>query len=190
MSPRDHEPSRLQWLQFFAIMTGFLFSLVLARRAWGFTSPYYGWIVMSTVLALSAFGRKLFLLKLPPSLEPIQPWERRGTIYRQTGVVAFGVILRRTPLRNLHPLVYLQHQREEMAMVLAQVKGAEAVHFWAGLALMPWLGFAVYYHQWTALVVLAAIQLLLNLYPMLHLRWVRCRMEILFNRKAAKPTRC
>lgn len=179
----------LKWLQFFAIMTGFLISLVLALRVLPFASPYYGWIVMSSVLALGAFGRKLFLLKLPPPLEPIQAWERRGSFYRHTGVAAFGVILRRTPLRNLQPLVYLQHQPGEMAVVLAQVKGAEAVHFWAGLALMPWIGIAVFHNEWVAFVVLAAIQLLLNIYPMLHLRWVRCRMETMFDRMASKRTR-
>jgi hypothetical protein len=189
MNTTDRGPSWLKWLQFFAIMTGFLISLVLARRVLAFASPYYGWMVMSAVLALGAFGRKLFLLRLPPSLELIQAWERRGSFYRQTGVVAFGVILRRTPLRHLQPLVYLQHQSGEMALVLAQVKGAEAVHFWAGLALMPWIGFAVFHNEWVAFVLLAAIQLVLNLYPMLHLRWVRCRMETLFDRMASKRTR-
>lgn len=165
-------------------MTAFAISLTMARGAWAMTSPCYGLLVTSSVLGLAAFGRKLFLLKLPFGSRALHDWEKRGIIYRNTGVVRFGVILRRTPLRYLQPLVYLHRQPGEMAAVLAQIEGAEAAHFWAALVLMPYVVFAGIQHRWGVVLGLMALQLVGNLYPLCHLRWVRCRLDAVLSKKA------
>jgi hypothetical protein len=175
--------SWFKWLQFFAAMAAFAFSLIMARGAWAITSPYYGLIVMSAVLGVGTFGRQLFQLKMPFGLRALHAWEKHGLVYRNTGVIRFGVILRRTPLRYLQPLVYFHGQPGEMAAVLAQAEGAEATHFWAALALTPYVVFAGMRHQWGAVLGLMILQLLMNLYPLCHLRWVRHRLDMVQSKK-------
>jgi hypothetical protein len=176
--------SWLQWLQFFAAMAAFALSLTMARHAWDVTSPGYGLLVMSAVFGFGAFGRKLFLLKMPFGWRALHAWERRGVVYRRTGVVRFGVMLRRTPLRYLQPLVYLHLRPGEMAAVLAQVEGAEAVHFWAALVLMPYVLLAAIHSRWGVVLGLLVLQLVANLYPLCHLRWVRHRLAMVFSKKS------
>ena len=154
------------------------------------TSPYYGLLVMSAVLGVSAFGRELFLLKMPFGLRALQAWERRGVVYLNMGVIGFGVILRRTPLRYLQPLVYLRRQPGEMAAVLNQIEGAEAVHFWAALVLTPYMVFAGIQCRWRVVLGLMVIQLLVNLYPLCHLRWVRCRLGMVLSKKEPSRAKC
>lgn len=175
--------SWLKWFQFFAAMAAFGISLTMARGAWDMTSPCYGLLVMSAVLGMGAFGRKLFLLKMPFGLRALYAWEQRGVVYRNMGVIGFGVILRRTPLRYLQPLVYLYRQPGEMAAVLAQVKGAEAVHFWAALVLMPYVVFAGIHYRWGVVLGLMVLQLVGNFYPLCHLRWVRYRLDMVLSKK-------
>ncbi len=168
-------------------MAAFAFSLTMARRAWDVTSPCYGLLVMSFVFGVATFGRKLFLVKMPFGLRALHDWEKRGEVYRKTGVIGFGVILRRTPLRYLQPLVYLRRRPGEIAAVLAQIEGAEAAHFWGALVLMPYVVLAGIQHRWGVVLGLMVLQLVLNLYPLCHLGWVRCRLDAVLSKK--EPSR-
>jgi hypothetical protein len=154
------------------------------------TSPSYGLLVTASVFGVAAFGRKLFLLKMPFGLRVLHDWEKRGVIYRNTGVVGFGVILRRTPLRYLQPLVYLHRQPGEMAAVLAQIEGAEAAHFWGALVLMPYVVYAGIQRRWGVVLGLIVIQLVANLYPLCHLRWVRYRLNKVLSKKEPGQAKC
>jgi len=87
-------------------------------------------------------------------------------------------------LRYLQPLVYLHRRPGEMAAVLAQVEGAEAVHFWAALVLMPYVLLAAIHSRWGVVLGLLVLQLVANLYPLCHLRWVRHRLAMVFSKKS------
>ena len=152
-------------------------SLGLFGRVIGFTSPWFALLAMFCFLGLVAAARNLFVLSMPPALRPLRAWEMHGDLYRSLGVPAFGVVLRRTPLRYLQPLVYLNHDPGNPARVQYQIEGAEAAHFWAAVLLVPYLVFAGVRQWWGVLGCLLVVQVIGNLYPMLHLRWVRGRLQ-------------
>lgn len=158
-------------------------TLNLFRSAVGVTSPWFALIVMLDFLGLAAFARPLFLLKLPPFLRQLRAWEVRGRIYKALGVPAFGALLRRTPLHYLNLQVYLRRNPDDPGEVHAQIEAAEAAHFWAALLLVPYMIYACVQNRWSVVAWFMVIQLVANVYPMMHLRWVRARMQRLRDRK-------
>ena len=158
-------------------------TLNLFRSAVGVTSPWFALIVMLDFLGLVAFARPLFLLKLPPFLRQLRAWEVRGRIYKALGVPAFGALLRRTPLHYLNLQVYLRRNPDDPGEVHAQIEAAEAAHFWAALLLVPHMIYACVQNRWSVVAWLMVVQLVANVYPIMHLRWVRARMQRLRDRK-------
>ena len=166
-----------------AVALAFGVSLTLFRRVVGFTSPWFALLLMFCFLGLVAFARPLFLLRMPRWLRAVRPWEVRGNLYRVSGVPVFGELLRRTPLRYLQPLVYLKRFPGDPRQVQAQIEGAEAAHFWAGALILPYMVFACVQNWWGVLFWFVVVQGVGNVYPILHLRWVRGRLEKVFARK-------
>lgn len=164
----------LIWL---AIAAAFGFSLRLLGRAVGYASPWFSLDVLFCILGLSAWARPLFLLRLPPRIRKVYGWELRGRIYRALAVPAFGSLLRRTPLRTLNSHVYLRGANGDTSEVNAQIEAAEAAHWWAALVLLPGIIYATAQGRVKDLLVLAMAQVALNVYPILHLRWARGRLE-------------
>jgi hypothetical protein len=107
----------------------------------------------------------------------LRPWELRGAVYRKLGVSGFGALLRNTPLRILNTTVYVSGNHRDPLLVLRQVESAEACHFWAALLLMPYLAWCALSGRWAVLGAFLAVQIVLNVYPILHLRSVRGRLE-------------
>ncbi len=163
----------------------FAASLVLFRRAVGFTSPWFGLTAMLSALGLVALARPLFLLKLPGFFRRNCEWEARGRLYKAPGVQVFGALLGRTPLRHLNQFVYLT-RRGNLSMVQAQIDSAEAAHILAAGLLIPHMVYACVQRWWGAVVWLMIVQLAVNLYPILHLRSVRVRIDRF---KGRKPSR-
>jgi len=159
-----------------AVVTVFATSLAFFRRAVGLPSPWFGLMIMGTFLGFIAFARPLFCLRLPEFLRTEREWEMKGRLYRALSVPAFGAILRRTPLRYLNPLVYLKGNSNSIA-VQAQIESAEAAHIVAAALLMPYLVYACVQGWWTSVAWLTVLQIGGNLYPILHLRWVRLRIK-------------
>ncbi len=167
-----------------AAATAFGVSLPRFGRVVGFASPSFALIAMFSFLGLVGIARTLFVLRLPCWLRQVRVWEVRGRLYRVLGVPAFGELLRRTPLRHLQPLVYLS--RYPPAKVKHQIEGAEAAHFWAAAFLVPYMVFACFQKWWSVVLWFTVVQILLNVYPILHLRWVRGRLKRVFDRKLLK----
>ena len=170
-------------LMLFALTVAFAVSLLMLRRAVGFTSPWFALTTMFCFLGLVAFARPLFLLRLPSWLRPVRGWEMRSRLYRRLGVSAFGELLRRTPLRYLQPLVYLKRYPGDPARVQAQIEGAEAAHFWAAAVVIPYMVFAGVQNWWGVLFWFMVVQVVGNVYPILHLRWVRGRLTRVIDKK-------
>jgi hypothetical protein len=168
-----------------AVTAAFAGSLAMFRMAVGVASPWFGLTAMFCVLGVIAFARPLFLLRLPGFLRKARAGEARGALYEALRVPAFGALLRRTPLRGLNPMVYLSRNPDDPSAVLAQVESAEAAHLLAAAVLVPYVVHACVLRRWSAVAWLMAVQLGLNLYPILHLRWVRIRLGRLHQRELA-----
>jgi len=160
----------------FAVTVAFAVSLNMLRRAVGFSSPWFALTTMFCFLGLVAFARPLLILTLPSFLRTVRVWEMRSRLYRVLGVSAFGELLRRTPLRYLQPLVYLKRYPGDPTMVQTQIEGAEAAHFWAAALVIPYMMFACVQNWWGVIFWFMIVQVVGNVYPILHLRWVRGRL--------------
>jgi hypothetical protein len=159
----------------------FAMSLALLGRAVGLTSPWFAVVAMFNFLGLLAFARPLFLLKLPGFLRKEREWETKGGIYKALGVPVFGALLRGTLLRYLNPLVYLKQYRDP-SIVQAQIESAEAAHLLAAALIVPYMVYACMQGSWSAVTWISVVQIGFNFYPILHLRWVRIRINRLHDR--------
>lgn len=170
------------------VTAAFGFSLVFLRRAvpLGFTSPWFVLVAMLCLLGFIAFARPLFLLRMPRWLRKPRLWEVQGKIYRALGVEAFGILLRRTPLRLLNSQVYLSRHADDPTMLSAQLEAAEAAHFWTAASVIPYMVYALFQTWWSVVFWFAVIQIAGNVYPICHLRWVRGRLEHVVERRVRR----
>jgi hypothetical protein len=169
-----------------ATALAFAVSLTMMQRVVGLASPWMVLLVMTCFLGLAKIAEPIFVLKVPGSVRPLRSWELKGKIYRSLRVPEFGALLRRTPLRLLNTTVYLSGERPDVNHILRQVEAAEASHFWAGVLLTPYLVYCAWTGRWAVLgVCLVVAQVVGNIYPILHLRWVRGRLERMQRRSGA-----
>lgn len=160
--------------------------LLLLAHVLGIDSPWLALLAMCFLLALAKLAEPLWMPSLPRALADVQGVLDSETGYRRLGVHAFGTLLRRSPLRLLNTAVYLPHGPGDLARLARLAESAEAAHFWAALLFTPYIGYAFWRGWWRAGLVLLAVQLVLNLYPMLHLRLVRARLARVMDRRASR----
>jgi hypothetical protein len=161
-----------------ALLAGLIVvALALLGGKVGLASPWFAVLAAFCVLGLIDLGMPSMPLRVPPALREIRSWERRGHMYRKIGVLAFGGLLRRSPLRLLNRRVYLQSGGRDLVAVRAQVKSAECAHFWGGLVTVPYLALGCLQGWWSAVVWLLVFDLTGNVYPIFHLRFVRARLD-------------
>jgi len=158
------------------VSIGFGITLTLLARAVGFTSPLFAVVASFNILGLLAFARPWIVLKLPRPLRPVRPWEVKGDLYRALGVSIFGTLLRNSPLRYLNSAVYLDRWHGDGAAVCNEMEIAEAAHLWDIALTIPYVVYVVIQHRWSALFWITIFNLVVNVYPVLHLRWVRGRL--------------
>jgi hypothetical protein len=175
-----------KWRSIFVLAgtaAGFAASLVLLQRVLGASSPWLGLLAMFYLLGLSKVAEPLFLLRMPRVLRAVRRSETNGTIYRRLLVPSYGKLLRGTPLRYLNTAVYLAPRRPDLSKLSRQAEAAEAAHFWAALVFTPYIGYVWWAGQrWEAALFLL-LQILFNIYPILHLRVVRGRLDRLLQRR-------
>jgi hypothetical protein len=164
-------------MRLLAITAVFSVTLGLLGRAVGYASPWFALIAMFDFLGIIAFGRALFVVRIPRVLYEVSGWEARGRAYRALGVPAFGQLLRRSPLRRLNPTVYLHRSPTDAAEVLKQIERSEAAHWWAAVLVTPYMLYVAVQGWWGVVSWFVLIQILVNLYPILHLRWARIRLR-------------
>jgi len=170
-------------LALLALAAAFGGSLTSIRRIFGFTSPWFALSTMFCFLGLVAFARPFYLLRMPRWLPEVRTWEVKGRLYQALGVPAFGELLRRTPLRVLQPLVYLKRYPGDPTKVQIQMEGAEAAHFWAAALIIPYMVYWCVQNWWSVIFWFMVVQVVGNVYPILHLRWVRGRLRRVLDRK-------
>jgi 1,4-dihydroxy-2-naphthoate octaprenyltransferase len=152
-------------------------SFALLSTVIGITSPWLALLLMFYFLAIAKVAEPLFRLRMPRMLYQLRHWEQEGDVLRQLRVFSFGRLLRQTPLRYLNSGVYLDQQRRDPLKVRLQAESAEASHFWAAVLFMPCIALAAVAGKWSIVAWFSLAQVLVNVYPILHLRHIRGRLD-------------
>ncbi len=175
------------WARLLGVAAGYALAFGLARRFVPFSldSPWFVILAMICFLGLVFVAQPLWMPRMPRPLRTLRRWETGGGVYRALGVPLYGTLLRRTPLRLFNRDVYLRRGTADSARVGAELEAAEASHFWAAALVLPYMAYLGVERRWGALVVVSAAQLLINVYPVLHLRLTRHRLERLAARTGA-----
>jgi hypothetical protein len=182
---RAERPRWVHALILAGVLLTFGVSFWLLSRVIGITSPWLVLLLMFYFLAIAKVAEPLFRLKVPGVLRPLRPWERRRDVYRRLGVLSFGRLLRLSPLSALNSAVYLDRGDKDPARVRLWIESSEASHFWAAVLFTPYVVFAALRGMWSVVAWFSLAQLLLNVYPILHLRYVRGRLDRAFRGSAA-----
>jgi hypothetical protein len=175
------------WIRFIAVAAGYAVAFFAWRRVMPFsvTSAWFVLVAMVCFLGLAFVAQPLVMMQMPSLLRDIRAWEIEGGLYRALGVPAFGILLRRTPLRFFNRDVYLRQGLRDATRVGAELEAAEASHFWAALLVLPYMVHLGVQGTWTTLLWFSLAQALINGYPIMHLRLTRYR----FDRLASKQPR-
>jgi hypothetical protein len=152
-------------------------SFALLSTVIGITSPWLALLVMFYFLGIVKVAEPLFMLRMPRVLYRLRHWEQEGDVLRRLRVSSFGRLLRQTPLRYLNSCVYLDPQRRDVPRVRRQAESAEAAHFWAAVLFMPCIALATVTGKWSIVAWFSLAQVLVNIYPILHLRHIRGRLD-------------
>jgi hypothetical protein len=168
------------WLHALALLAVILISGVsfaMLSGVIGITSPWLALLFMFDFLGIAKVAEPLFRLRMPRALRSLRRWEREGDVYRRLRVLSFGRLLRLAPLRYLNSGVYLDRERGGPLQVRLQAESSEATHFWAAVLFMPFVILAVLNGMWKIVAWFSLAQLVVNVYPILHLRHIRGRLD-------------
>jgi hypothetical protein len=184
-TPRASMRTLRDWLRLLAVAAAYSIAFFLFQRAapLSLVSPWFVCAAMICFLGLAFVARPVVRIRMPRSLRSLRAWEIEGGFYRTLGVPVFGMLLRRTPLRLLNRDVYLGVRARDAAEVSAQLEAAEASHFWAAVLVVPYMVYASLRGAWSALFWVSLAQVLINVYPIMHLRLTRCRLDRLALKK-------
>jgi O-antigen ligase len=69
----------------------------------------------------------------------------------------------------------------------AELEAAEASHFWDAMLVLPYMVHLAVQGSWTTLLWFTLAQMLINIYPIMHLRVTRHRLGRLASRKSLHP---
>jgi len=152
-------------------------ALLAFTRALGMQSPIYAAMVMILLSSSAAVLHSVAPFPIPRFLLRVRAGEFGILRLPGTGVRLFGACLRNTPLRHLGGRVYLSDVAGDPQAVLRGIHSAEIVHIWALALCCPWLIFWAAQGHWRSVGVGVAVHLPLNIYPILHLRYVTWRIE-------------
>jgi hypothetical protein len=177
-----------EWTRLLAVVVAYCVTFLLYRRAvpGGSTSAWFVFVAMICFLGLAFVARPVVPLRVPGPLRTVRSWETEGRIYRALGVPAFGTLLRQTPLRLLNTQVYLTDCGRDGAALTALLEAAEASHLWAGILVVPYLAYACIQGAWETVFWFSVAQVLVNAYPIAHLRLARHRVDRLVRRASAR----
>jgi hypothetical protein len=181
---------RRGWMRLIAVAAGYVLAFLVIRRVFPFdlASPWFVAVAMVCFLGLAFVAQPLVMIRMPGPLRTIRAREREGGLYRALGVPAYGRLLRRTPLRIFNRDVYLHRGLRDMQRVGAELEAAEASHFWAAALVAPYMVYVALTGMWSALLGISLAQVLVNVYPVMHLRLSRNRLDRLVSRRPAART--
>lgn len=179
-------PTLLRSVVFCATTIAFATSFLMLREVIGGKSPWLGLLLMFYFVGLAKLGEPLFLLRMPRSIRDVRAWEAMGTAYQRLGVQRFGQLLRASPNRVMNSSVYLVSGQRDLRSLYKYAASSEAIHFWAALLFTPYIAFVWAQGQYGVSALFLLIHVLFNVYPMLHLRLLRGRLDALFAKRIAR----
>jgi hypothetical protein len=171
---------------FCATTAAFAWCFLMLREAIGSESPWLGLLLMFYFMGLAKLGDAFFVLRMPRSIRDVRLWETTGTTYQRLGVQRFGQLLRSSPLRFLNTSVYLASGQRDLRSLYWQAASSEAIHFWAALLFAPYIALVWAQGQRGIAALFLLIQVLFNVYPILHLRLLRGRLDAMFANRIAR----
>jgi hypothetical protein len=179
-------------LRFLAVAAAYVAAFALASRVVRFSvwSPPFVFLAMICFLGLAAMARPVVDIRMPRALRRIRAWEVDKGLYRRLGVPAFGRLLRLTSLRLLNTDVYLDGGTRDVARLSAQLEAAEASHVWDAVLVVPYMVHAGVTGAWMTLLGFTLAQVVVNAYPVMHLRLTRDRVGRLAARNGRRWDRC
>ena len=179
-----------QWMRFLAVAAGYAIAFVAWRHVMpsSLLSPWFVVVAMICFLGLAFVAQPIVMLRMPPSLRAVREWEYKGGLYQALRAPAFGRLLRRTPLRLFNMDVYLRNGVADTARVGAELEAAEASHLLAAVLVLPYMIYASLLGWWTALFWVTLAQALINVYPIMHLRLTRHRLDRLVAKRSLRPS--
>jgi hypothetical protein len=178
-APANMERGSFWWhvVALTSVITVFGVSFVMLSNVIGIHSPWLILLLMFYFLGIAKVAEPLFKLRMPSSLYAIREWERDEVWIRRLCVFNFGRMLRHTPLRFFNANVYLSRRKPDMSRVLMHAESAEATHFWAAVLFTPLMVYVAFSQPWLVVAVFLIVQVLFNIYPILHLRQTRSRIK-------------
>lgn len=179
------------WARFVGVAAGYGIAYFAWQRVMPFSlaSPWFVVVSMICFLGLAFVAQPLVMIRMPGPLRTVRAWEVEGGLYRRLGVPAFGTLLRRTPLRLFNRDVYLPGGLRDKARVGAELEAAEASHFWAAALVAPYMAYLSLRGTWVPLFWVSLAQVVINVYPVMHLRLTRHRLERIVSRMESRRTR-
>ena len=163
--------------KFLIVATIFAVCFAMLASVIGFASPWLGLLLMFYFMGLARVAEPLFVFRVPQALRPLSPSQVSSGIYRWFGARSFGTLLRVTPLRYLNGSVYLAGKRRSTAELSRLLESSEAVHFWAAVLFTPYIAYVWSRGLIAESVLFVLVQVVFNVYPILHLRIVRARLD-------------
>jgi hypothetical protein len=167
------------WIRLVAVAAGYALAFFFLQRAMPFSleSPWFVFVAMICFLGLVFVAQPIVMMRMPRPLRTIRAWEVEGALYGALGVPAYGRLLRRTPLRQFNRDVYLHDGLCDSRRVAAELEAAETSHFCAALLVVPYMVDLLLRGRWTPLLWFSVAQVLINAYPVMHLRMTRSRLD-------------
>ena len=157
--------------------------VLFTARGVGLNSPLTAFCAVCTALGIVVVNSSTIHWSLPKALKPIRVWEASGAAYILLGISVYGALLRRPPFRSFNTSVYVGAHRADLGKTYAGILKAETAHFWALTFTAPLICYEITCQYWHGLVWLILFNALFNIYPGLHLRKVRARLEPLMIRR-------
>lgn len=177
-------------MRFLAVAAGYAAAFVAWRHVSpsSLLSPGFVVVAMICFLGLAFVAQPIVMMNMPWPLRTIRAREGLGAFYRAVGVPAYGRLLRGTRLRIFNMDVYLRNGLADSARVGAELEAAEASHFWAAVLVLPYMIYAALLGWWAALFCVSLAQALINVYPIMHLRLSRHRLDRLAARRSSRAS--
>lgn len=177
---RSHPGKNNRMVQAAVLIAGtaaFVLALVLFARVFDARSAVFAITATMMVGSWTAVIQTVRPLRLPSAMKEVGPRESEVLRQRWTGIRLFGTVLRRTPLRYLGGAVYLRQCANGPSGVLQGIQAAEEVHVWALLLCLPALIYWGIQAWWASVAASLLVHTVLNVYPVLHLRLTRARIQ-------------
>ena len=159
-------------------------SLPMLREAVGDRSATFAFF--TTIMSMGYLRYVYRVKKFGAPFSRTAAWEGHSRFYRRVGVAFYGRVLKRSPLKLLSPDIYLGRSSHDARAVWQYALEAEVIHFWAFLIIVPYQAYLAWFSAWRSVAVVGILQLLGNVYPYLHLRMTRARLEALALRRGSR----